>query len=967
MAAEASPARGAGKLPALTPEYLSDIRGFARRFFRSLYERFPAGATYVFDNYQELPAASRVHELLVDAIECVPAGSCVVLISRSDLPPCFSRLLINERVTTISAEHLRVTPAEAGLIGADRGVRDDRNMNELCERADGWAAGLTLLLEQRADELSPTGRNSPELLFHYFASQIFESIPDDQQQVLLKTAVLPTVTQAIAAELTGTMDAPQVLANLYQRRMFIHRHSTEAVTYQYHALFREFLLERARQSFSPDAWLALRLRAAELLEANGRSEDAVGLYLECGAWESVTGAVLTLAPRLLAVGRWQTLQEWLLRLPADVLATNGWAMYWLGLSYLQTASALARDWLVKANNAFIRSDDTKGRLLAATAIIRSIHFEYRSFAMLDDWAVQLGRDLAQSPDIANPADELAIHTAVLVVTIYRQPDNAMHRHSQQRVTELLDGEIDVNHRASAAFVLLLANTVAHENEQALRLAEHLIPIFEGAAITPLNRAYWHLLKAYLHLRRGDRAESIAALDAADRIASENSFKKVEFLARCYRTQTCIMWMDIQGARRALLGLERHVSNDNAMDLAHYHKQHLSLEMACGDAAAAAQHARLGVAAALRLGSPFFAASWLAQGAAALGMAGELHEAETWLDRAWAESERGFVRSYQPLILAVWFYVLQCCGAEDRAREKLRALLALIVDEDTFSYIGTMPPVRDVVLRAAIVSGFRGPRVDRLIRKYELAPLGQWRRDWPWTIEIYTLGAFRIKVYAEPLQYSRKTPRKVLQLLKALVAMGGTDVPMSKLVDSLWPDEDGDAGMEALSASLHRLRRLLNCPDAIVTGEGVLSINKARVWVDLWCLEEQVTLEGRRVREAGIHYDDIISLYSGHFLATDEGDAAWVITPRERARNRYLAYLHAVGSELCAAKQFDAAARLYQRGIEVDELAEDLYQGLIRALIATGNTTEAARVYQRLRATLAAELGVCPSFQMSQLV
>ncbi len=41
-------------LPLLTPEYLADVEGFARRFFRELFARLPADATLALDNYQEV-------------------------------------------------------------------------------------------------------------------------------------------------------------------------------------------------------------------------------------------------------------------------------------------------------------------------------------------------------------------------------------------------------------------------------------------------------------------------------------------------------------------------------------------------------------------------------------------------------------------------------------------------------------------------------------------------------------------------------------------------------------------------------------------------------------------------------------------------------------------------------------------------------------------------------------------------
>jgi LuxR family maltose regulon positive regulatory protein len=44
-------------LPALTPEYLADLPGFSRRYFRALFARLPPTACVVFDNCHEAPLA----------------------------------------------------------------------------------------------------------------------------------------------------------------------------------------------------------------------------------------------------------------------------------------------------------------------------------------------------------------------------------------------------------------------------------------------------------------------------------------------------------------------------------------------------------------------------------------------------------------------------------------------------------------------------------------------------------------------------------------------------------------------------------------------------------------------------------------------------------------------------------------------------------------------------------------------
>jgi hypothetical protein len=62
------------RLPLLTPEYLSDIPGFARRFFRVFFSCFPARSTLVLDNCHEVTDAN-FHQVLVEATQEVLRSS----------------------------------------------------------------------------------------------------------------------------------------------------------------------------------------------------------------------------------------------------------------------------------------------------------------------------------------------------------------------------------------------------------------------------------------------------------------------------------------------------------------------------------------------------------------------------------------------------------------------------------------------------------------------------------------------------------------------------------------------------------------------------------------------------------------------------------------------------------------------------------------------------------------------------
>ena len=68
----------------------------------------------------------------------------------------------------------------------------------------------------------------------------------------------------------------------------------------------------------------------------------------------------------------------------------------------------------------------------------------------------------------------------------------------------------------------------------------------------------------------------------------------------------------------------------------------------------------------------------------------------------------------------------------------------------------------------------------------------------------------------------------------------------------------------------------------------------------------------------------------------------------------------------ASGNWDRALAYYRRGIDVDELAEEFYQGIMRCYAATGRPAEGIAVYRRLRQTLSVVLGLKPSTRTEQI-
>src|SRR5262249_45496626 len=125
----------------------------------------------------------------------------------------------------------------------------------------------------------------------------------------------------------------------------------------------------------------------------------------------------------------------------------------------------------------------------------------------------------------------------------------------------------------------------------------------------------------------------------------------------------------------------------------------------------------------------------------------------------------------------------------------------------------------------------------LVRRRGLLPPDSAASEaWPWPIKILTLGRFEVLRHDQPLRFSRKVQRKPLALLKALIAFGGREVREDVVMDTLWPDAEGDAARVALASALHRLRGLLGLEGAVLRQEGRLSLDARLCWVDVWAIE-----------------------------------------------------------------------------------------------------------------------------------
>jgi two-component SAPR family response regulator len=230
--------------------------------------------------------------------------------------------------------------------------------------------------------------------------------------------------------------------------------------------------------------------------------------------------------------------------------------------------------------------------------------------------------------------------------------------------------------------------------------------------------------------------------------------------------------------------------------------------------------------------------------------------------------------------------------------------------------------------------------------------------------VHVLGRFRLFAGNTPVIIPPRL-RKPLELLQVLIALGGIEVNAGALIDSLWPDSDGDAAYHALESALYRLRRLLGSHDAVRMGGGKVSLNRDQLCVDMWQLEEEL---GRPhdPKENGIErIGRLRLLYQGHFLQ-HEAEKPWILQARHELRDRLLRVIRDTARECGQARRWEDAASLYRSAIELDWLNEGLYRGLMLCHQELGDHSEALQAYGRCHELLTRFLGIAPNAKTQAL-
>jgi LuxR family transcriptional regulator, maltose regulon positive regulatory protein len=932
---------------------------FSRTYFRDYFSAFPKNAVLILDNWQDAAESEIFARTTQFALEELPETLNLLVISRQPPPATFSRYVANRQIAQISWDDLKLRDDEVTSMIKTLPNSPKLLAPELNKFIDGWVAGLILIGEtgqqnSAAPELADTSRQG---VFNYFAQEFFNHFSAPHQRLLMAASLLPNFTIAMAEQLSGVKDAKTFIQKTERHHLFISAHGNRP-DYRFHPLFAEFLQQEIAARLNEDEIAELASIAVTILIEDRQVTAAMDLLIAHQQFELASELVLKHGRAMLEDGLWRTLDDTINQLPLTLLDNQPWLLYWQGRAKLAYNTNEALKLFQHAYVLFESQSISRGVWLSAAGAVETIYIEYERQSRFDPWCDFFLAHWDHIPEFSSKDDELFVLTQVFTALKTRRMDEPMLAMLEKKLFDKLALPCAKEERILAAASLLEYYTHGSMVNQGNAVGNLIEPLLADANIAPSTKVLWGLRYGFF-LRFSNPQKSDALLADMRDYAKRHGDRKGINDAIQVEVMNALTARDLPRSR-ALIEEESRTLNPNSyLDRGFY-----LFDVAC----LALLENQLDVAESKYRESLELVAKAEIDFAEQTAMKPQL--CATLLKQGRVEEAVALFREIQTLSIEKRHYIYEVaiafCLAHaafeknnlDEGKRQLQYGLQTSREHDALHVLVLAPDILSALMARALEYAIEPSQAKAFIHYSRLTAPSGMSEAWPWPLKIYTLGKFEIFKDGEPLQYSRKAPHRLLAALKVIIAYGAQDVAENKLADALWPDESGETARDTLATTLHRLRKLLGDADSVLMSEGKISLNPERVWLDAKEFEI-FTHSTEEISDKGLR------LYCGDFLPADI-EAPWSVLMRERLRGKFIRTLKKQASDLIKENKHEQAIDYFQRGIDADSLAEEFYQGQMRAYVALGRHAEGLAVYRRLRQNLSIILGIQPSTESESI-
>jgi predicted ATPase/DNA-binding SARP family transcriptional activator len=213
--------------------------------------------------------------------------------------------------------------------------------------------------------------------------------------------------------------------------------------------------------------------------------------------------------------------------------------------------------------------------------------------------------------------------------------------------------------------------------------------------------------------------------------------------------------------------------------------------------------------------------------------------------------------------------------------------------------------------------------------------------------------------------------KPTELLIRLALDAGAPVSVDRLIEDLWGAAAMPRQRNTLQSKVSRLRRAFGDGGAVTVGPAGYALDVGRGLIDVFAASRLAEEAAGRLAvgdpEAAVQAcGRALAMFRGEVVLPDAGDGDWLVPHRARLNEVRLGLLE---DQLEARLQLGGGSGVIgelEAELTLNPLRERLWELLVTALYRAGRQADALAAYQRVRTTLAGQLGLDPGPRLQQL-
>ncbi|HKJ87453.1 MAG TPA: hypothetical protein VKA48_03005, partial [Gammaproteobacteria bacterium] len=568
------------------------------------------------------------------------------------------------------------------------------------------------------------------------------------------------------------------------------------------------------------------------------------LLLAGRQWAELSRLLYERGPALLAAGRHRTLEGWLSALPPAVLQGNPWLGFFLGVARVPFDPLAAQRLLEEAYSTFLARNDPEGVFLTWSEIVCAYAFFGADLAPLGHWLEELER-LRQRHPLPDQETGFRVAVSALTALMWYRPEKREMALWENRVERGLKPGSRDRFQVLGALHLGLVRATRGDLDKAGKALAFFRQGSEGEE-PPLLRLSAALLESVYFQYTGRPQSWREPMERAERVAREAGLHFLDPHRFSLEVCGCLNGEDPEAAEAVLTRYHAILERCSPLEVGHYFELRGWVSLVWGEPGEAAEYARQ----ALRILAPASMPWGEAHTHLGLGFA-LLRSGDAGGAREQAERVLGIASYMGSDMLTVAGLSLEAqawlrSGDRTRGLRALARALRIARERGYISIPLLFPEQLTPLYLEALRAGIEPTFVRHCIRTRGLSPppTSTDPGEWPWPIRIHTFGGFEILLDDAPVGLPEGRTGRPLEMLKAIIALGGREVPESRLAETLWPNAEGDAVRRTLDTNIYRIRHLLGSREALVLKGGKVTLDPRLVWTDARALARTM----RRLRQ-----------------------------------------------------------------------------------------------------------------------